>query len=250
MKKILQAFDGAATKKSVQGANDMKKFLSIVVESTSPYKPVEEAVISSFEEGSLGGDANSFLLAADNINDLVMSNIDKIKINANEEKLKDMMAKFNSFMSAYHAVGKEILQPDMFDDVMGESALKDKEDYDAKSKTLQDLSMTKGVDQSAVQQRKLDLEKEARAKGFKEELDSSVEEAKDTVVKDKDGKVVSWSHEGDWKKAEKKDPVGKVHNLSDKARRETEKMATKEGLSFKDYINLAEAKSTLVKRSK
>ena len=47
---------------------------------------------------------------------------------------------------------------------------------------------------------------------------------KRTEVKDKDGKVVSWKEEGDWKKSEKKDPRGKVTNLSDKARRETEKL--------------------------
>lgn len=33
MKKILQAFDGASEKKSVEGSNDMKKFLTIVAES-------------------------------------------------------------------------------------------------------------------------------------------------------------------------------------------------------------------------
>lgn len=48
-----------------------------------------------------------------------------------------------------------------------ESALKDKADYDAKSKALQDLSMNKQVDPAVVQQRKLDLEKEAKAKGIK-----------------------------------------------------------------------------------
>ena len=48
-----------------------------------------------------------------------------------------------------------------------ESALQDKEDYTAKSKALQDLSTNKDVDQKAVQQRKLDLEKEAKTKGIK-----------------------------------------------------------------------------------
>jgi hypothetical protein len=48
-----------------------------------------------------------------------------------------------------------------------ESTLQNKEDYNAKSKTLQDLSMNKDVDQKAVQQRKLDLEKEAKTKGIK-----------------------------------------------------------------------------------
>jgi hypothetical protein len=53
-------------------------------------------------------------------------------------------------------------------DSVTESALKDKADLDAKRKALQDLSMNKDVDQQAVQQRKLDLEKEAKAKGLDE----------------------------------------------------------------------------------
>ncbi len=52
-----------------------------------------------------------------------------------------------------------------------------------------------------------------------------VDEATDKVVKDKSGKVTSWMHTGDWKKATKKDPAGKVTNLSDKARRKTASMA-------------------------
>ena len=119
MKKILQALDGVAERK-VEGANDMKKFLSIVAK-----QPIAESVITSFEEDSIGGDANAFLIDADKINDLVMGNVDKIKINADEQLLKDMMSKFNAFMTAYHAVGKEILQPGLFDDTMGESATKE-----------------------------------------------------------------------------------------------------------------------------
>jgi hypothetical protein len=42
-------------------------------------------------------------------------------------------------------------------------------DLAAKRKALQDLSMNKDVDQQAVQQRKLDLDREARAKGMAEE---------------------------------------------------------------------------------
>ena len=118
MKKILQAFNGATAKSPVEGATDMKKFVSIIRESATP---VEETVISSFEEGSVGGDANAFLLAADKINDEVMAQVNKIKINADEASLRDMMNKFNAFMTAYHNVGKGILQPDMFNDSMGES---------------------------------------------------------------------------------------------------------------------------------
>lgn len=49
-------------------------------------------------------------------------------------------------------------------------------------------------------------------------------ESVDTVEKDKEGKVKSWKHEGDWKKADKKEPRGKVTNLSDKARKTTKTM--------------------------
>lgn len=143
MKKILQNFDSAASKPKAE-ATDMKKFLSIVSEAakdpgvskekeTQFHKkldklvhktfgkrkeemPAKESVISSFDEDSLGGEVNSFLLAADDINKKFMSEVDKIKINADQTLLKDLMDKFNAFMSAYDAVGKEILQPDLFKD--------------------------------------------------------------------------------------------------------------------------------------
>ena len=49
-------------------------------------------------------------------------------------------------------------------------------------------------------------------------------EEKTTVVRDKEGKMKSWSYEGDWKKAQNKDPRGKVTNMSDKAQRQTASM--------------------------
>jgi hypothetical protein len=63
-----------------------------------------------------------------------------------------------------------------------------------------------------------------------------------TEVKDKDGKVVSWKDEGEWTKSEKaKDGRGKVTNLSDKARRETEKLSKKESYNpeyeFESFID-------------
>ena len=61
-----------------------------------------------------------------------------------------------------------------------------------------------------------------------------VDEATDKVVKDKTGKVISWMHAGDWKKATKKDPAGKVTNLSDKARRKTASM-TSEAKDPREY---------------
>ena len=59
-----------------------------------------------------------------------------------------------------------------------------------------------------------------------------------TEVRDKDGKVTSWKDEGEWKKSTaNKDGRGKVTNLSDKARRETEKLSKKE----KDVAEVAGA---------
>ena len=46
-----------------------------------------------------------------------------------------------------------------------------KDDYDAKSKNLQDLERNKDIDPEAIKQRKLDLDKEARTKGIKEEFE-------------------------------------------------------------------------------
>jgi hypothetical protein len=84
-------------------------------------KGVKEESITSFEENTLGGDVNAYLLSADKINTEVMAQIEKIKISADQELLKELMDKFNAFMTAYHAVGKEILQPDLFKDSMGET---------------------------------------------------------------------------------------------------------------------------------
>lgn len=49
-----------------------------------------------------------------------------------------------------------------------ETALKDKHDLAAKRKALQDMEREPGHDKAAVRQRKLDLEKEAKKKGYSE----------------------------------------------------------------------------------
>jgi hypothetical protein len=70
-----------------------------------------------------------------------------------------------------------------------------------------------------------------------------VAEAKDKVTYDpKTGKLTGWEHEGDWKKqTKKKDPVGKIHHMSDVARRRTEKMTSDETLeeAFERALNEA-----------
>ena len=64
-------------------------------------------------------------------------------------------------------------------------------------------------------------------------------ESKDKISYDpKTGKLTGWEHEGDWEKAKGKDPVGKIHHMSDVARKRTEKMA-KDQVSEDDEDELA-----------
>lgn len=67
--------------------------------------------------------------------------------------------------------------------------------------------------------------------------EDTVEEAADTVVKDKDGTVKSWRHEGDWVKTAKKLTVDqgmkKAKTDAKLARKSTEKL-TKESLDAMD----------------
>jgi hypothetical protein len=91
------------------------------------------------------------------------------EIKAKYPTVKFMQAKMpGAPIRAY--VDNKVVAEFNFDKPQGvaESALKDKADLDAKRKALQDLSMNKDVDQQAVQQRKLDLDKEAKAKGLDE----------------------------------------------------------------------------------
>jgi hypothetical protein len=77
----------------------------------------------------------------------------------------------------------------------------------------------------------------------KKEFDDNMNEAKDKISYDpKTGKLTGWEHEGDWKKqTKKKDPVGKIHRMSDVARRRTEKMTSDETLeeAFERLVNEA-----------
>lgn len=75
--------------------------------------------------------------------------------------------------------------------------------------------------------------------GGTENMLATTNEAKDKVTYDpKTGKLTGWEHEGDWEKAKGKDPVGKIHHMSDVARKRTEKMA-KDQVSENDEDELA-----------
>jgi hypothetical protein len=75
--------------------------------------------------------------------------------------------------------------------------------------------------------------------------DNEVSEAKDTIKYDpKTGKLTGWEHEGDWKKqTTKKDPVGKIHHMSDVARRRTEKLA--QGDTLEEAFEKALSEATI-----
>jgi hypothetical protein len=67
-------------------------------------------------------------------------------------------------------------------------------------------------------------------------------EAKDTVVRDKTGKLISFKHEGDWKKADpKKNPEGKVHNLAGQALKKAQGL-TKEETELQESAAKVETK--------
>jgi hypothetical protein len=90
------------------------------------------------------------------------------------------------------------------DAIVSETALRDKEDLQAKRKALQDLQMDKNVADDpelaqAVIQRKTALEKEAKAKGFTESVDHEASMAKAELLQiAKNAKILfTRIHEGD-----------------------------------------------------
>jgi hypothetical protein len=89
-----------------------------------------------------------------------------------------------------------------------ETSLRDKADLQAKRKALQDLSLNKDVDQKAVQQRKLDLEKEAKSKGMTEVAPDGWEGTVKAMKKHKEidnPYALAWSMKNKGYKSHKKD---------------------------------------------
>ena len=72
-----------------------------------------------------------------------------------------------------------------------------------------------------------------------------VAEATDTVEKDAEGNVKSWKHEGDWKKADKKNPRGKVTNASGQALKKTISMAKKAGATLETQMDFGNKVMTI-----
>ena len=72
-----------------------------------------------------------------------------------------------------------------------------------------------------------------------------VAEATDTVEKDADGNVKSWKHEGDWKKADNKNPRGKVTNATGQALKKTLAMAKKAGATLETQLDFGHGVKTI-----
>ena len=71
--------------------------------------------------------------------------------------------------------------------------------------------------------------------GYDDKKIAKLKEAVDTVKKDASGKVIAWSHEGDWEKMSgKKQGQGKAANLAGRALQQTKKL-TKEEKDAREY---------------
>ena len=149
MKRILQAMDGVATK-PVVGADSMANFLRIIEkndvqilnEGKNPHKvtlPVQMAM-QHYQTAQV-------VERKPRIIDKYFQEAEQV-INQRKEEKRELINQYAK------VIAERVL--------MKESKLKDKNDLIAKRKALQDLSLNKDVDQKAVQQRKLDLEKEAK----------------------------------------------------------------------------------------
>ena len=88
---------------------------------------------------------------------------------------------------------------------------------------LADMDRMKNVQIPTPQERKAELEKQQQGK-------KEMKEAIDTVKKDASGKVIAWSHEGDWEKqsTKNKQGQGKAANLAGKALKKTKELAKEE----------------------
>jgi hypothetical protein len=81
--------------------------------------------------------------------------------------------------------------------------------------------------QRLVQQTKLPLNQVVNClRVFRQHPDPDIDEGR-TETKDKDGNVTSWRDEGEWEPTNpKKNPQGKVHNLTGQALKKTKELPT------------------------
>lgn len=102
--------------------SDINEFAKLAGINTNKRSTIQEDTIGDLlaakrkekDNPSISQQAQEFMAAAGNIQDMVMSRLNAIKINADPELHQIAVQKFNDFMQAYEALGNEIQQPDMF----------------------------------------------------------------------------------------------------------------------------------------
>lgn len=154
MKKILQAMDGVSTK-PVEGASDMKKFVSIINEGANPHKvalPVQMAM-QHYQKPKETKKVTRPAL------------IDKYFEQVQDEQLQEQRKKRQLVNQYASTIAQRVL--------MKESALRDKDDLQAKRKALQDIQLDPETHKdpelkAELIRRKADLEKEAKHKKLSE----------------------------------------------------------------------------------
>jgi hypothetical protein len=135
-----------------------------------------------------------------------------------------------------NANAPETLEQIDFGDLAVEPAADDTVEQEAVNKSDVPAYLRKQKGEEPLTLQDLEKEKSAGKLSHKDTLAKNrgeTDEAKDTVEKDPEtGEVKKWSHEGDWEKADDKDPRGKVTHMSDVARRKSEKMNVQELAEF------------------
>ena len=155
MKRILQAMDGVSSK-PVEGANDMKKFVSIIQEGANPHKvalPVQMAM-QHYAKPTV----TEKRIPKESV---IGKYFQAVEEDINKEK-ESRRALINQYAST---IAERVM--------MKESALKDKDDLKAKRKALQDIQLDPHTHKdpelkSELARRKVALEKEAKEKGLSE----------------------------------------------------------------------------------
>jgi hypothetical protein len=110
-------------------------------------------------------------LSDEEVQDLMRKAEQRLMTSNKTKKLKEFIERVKPMMSSMTTEQRQKVYS------LLETALKDKQDLDAKRKALDDMEREPGHDKEAIRQRKLDLEKEARSKNVSEGSDERKQNA-------------------------------------------------------------------------
>ncbi len=110
-------------------------------------------------------------LSDEEVQDLMRKAEQRLMTSNKTKKLKEFIERVKPMMSSMTTEQRQKVYS------LLETALKDKQDLDAKRKALDDMEREPGHDKEAIRQRKLDLEKEARNKNVSEGSDERKQNA-------------------------------------------------------------------------